>query len=187
MHAQPNLDAERDALRRIQRTAVDIIELVGSRVSKPTPVLDTSSMTLDLTVPHDVMAPIMKLPEGIRQELLGCLTNRLNGLQEQFLSLFRSTCSMARNADDLDAIRQGIRDVYYRRCILPLQLQLSRLPDISKHQPKNRSGKKTFNNVSVNGYSHVYVPPNRNFRNIPRYLKSISSTMRTHVPQIEWF
>jgi hypothetical protein len=157
MHAQVNADS----LPKIHRTAVAILEGCNavSRISKPTPILDTSSMTLDLTFPHDIIAPIMKLPEGIRQELLGCLTNRLNELQEQFLSLFRSTCSMARNANDLDAIRQGIRNVYYRRCISPLQLQLSRLPDISKHQPKNRSGKKTFNNVSAYGCSHVHVPP----------------------------
>ena len=156
MLAQSNADG----LPKIQRTAVAMLEILnaGSHISKPTPVFDTSSMTLDLTVPHDVIAPIMKLPEGIRQELLGCLTNRLDELQEQFLSLFRSACSTARNANDLDAIRQGIRNVYYRRCISPLQLQLSRLPDISKHQPKNHSGKKTFNNVSAYSCSHVSVP-----------------------------
>ena len=161
MHAQPNLNAEVDVLRKIQRTAVDMLELLGSgaHISKPTlSALDTSSMTLDLTIPHDIIAPIMKLPDGIREELLGRFTNRLKELQEQFLSIFRSICSMARNANDLDSIRQGLRNVYYGRCISILQLQLSRLPDISKHQPKNSSGKKTFNNVSVHGYSFVYGP-----------------------------
>ena len=174
MHAQSNLDAERDVLRKIQRTAVAILEgcnagsdisnshiskphISKPHISKPTPVLDTSSITLDLTFPHDIMAPIMaKVPEGIRQELLGCLTSRLNELQEQFLSFFRSTCSMARNANDLDAIRQGLENVFYRRCILPIQLELSRLPDISKDQ-KNRNGKRAFNNVSAYGCAHVYV------------------------------
>lgn len=152
MHAQSNLVAERDVLRKIHSTAVAILEgcNADSHTSKPTPIFDTSSMTLDLSFPQDIFAPIMvKLPEGTRQEVLGCLTNRLNELQERFLSFFRSTCSMARNANDLDAIREGIRNVYYRRCILPIQLELSRLPDISKHQAKNRSGKKTFNNVSA--------------------------------------
>ena len=185
MHAQSNLNAERDVLRKIKCTAVSILELTGSHISKPTPVLDTSSMTLDLTLPHDIITPIMKLPEGIRQEFLGRLTNRLNTLQEQFLSVFRSTCSMAGNENDLDAIRQGLRNVYYRQCISPLQLQLSRLPDISKR--KNHSGKRTFNNVSAYGCSHVYVPPNRKFRNIRHCLRSISSTMHIHVPQIDWF
>ena len=164
MHAQSNLNAELDVLSKIQRTAV-VLSNASSHISKPTPVLDTSamtldltSMTLDLTFPHDIIAPIMKLPEGIRQELLGCFTNRLNKLQEQFLSVFRSTCSMARNANELDAIRQGLRNVYYRQCITPLQLQLSRLPDISKHQSKNHNGKRTFNNVSTYSCSHVYVP-----------------------------
>jgi hypothetical protein len=163
MHAQSNLDAERDVLRKIHRTAVAILEgcNAGSHISKPTPVLDTSSLTLDLTFPPDIIAPIMKLPDGIRQEVLGRLTSRLNELQEQFLSFFRSACSMARNANDLDAIRQGLRNVYYRRCILPLQLQLSRLPDIPNHQPKNRSGKRTFNNVSACGCSHVSVFPTK--------------------------
>ena len=162
MHAHSNLNAE--LLSKIQRTAVAILDESNADphifkltpISKPTPVLDTSSMTLDLTFPHDIFAPIMKLPDGIHQELLSRLTNRLNELQEQFLSFFRSACSMARNANDVDAIRQGIRNVYYTRCISPLQLQLSRLPDISKHQPKN-SGKKTFNNVSAYRCSHVYV------------------------------
>ena len=163
MHAQSNLDAE--LLSKIHRTAVAILDEcnAGSHISEPTPVLDTSSMTLDLTVPHDIMAPIMNLPDGIRQELLCCLTNRLNELQRQFLSLFRSTCSMARNANDVDAIRQRVRNVYYTRCISPLQLQLSRLPNISKHQPKNRSGKKTFNNVSAYGCSHVVLSPQLQF------------------------
>ena len=166
MHAQSNLNVERDALSKIQCTAVAILELSGSHISKPTPdpdtpslSLDLTSMSLDLTFPHDIIAPIMKLPEGIRQELLGRFTNRLNELQEQFLTVFRSARSMARNANDLDAIRQGLRNVYYRQCISPLQLQLSRLPDISKHQRKNHSGKRTFNNVSAYGCSHVYVPP----------------------------
>ena len=185
MHFQSNLNAERDVLSKIQRTAV-VLSNAGSHISKPTPVLDTSSMTLDLTFPHDIIAPIMKLPEGVRQELLGRFTSRLNELQEQFLSFFRSTCSMARNANELDAIRQGLRNIYYRRCISPLQLQLSRLPDISKHQQRNHSGKRTFNNVSDYGCSHV-CPPNRNFRNIRRYLKSISITMHTHVLQIDRF
>ena len=166
MHALSSLNAE--LLSKIQRTAVAILDesIVDSHISKPTPVLntssilDTSSMTLDLTFPHDMFAPIMNLPDGINQEILGRLTNRLNELQKQFLSFFRNACSMARNANDLDAIRQGIRNIYYTRCILPLQLQLSRLPDISKHQPKNRSsGKRTFNNVSTYGFSHVYVSP----------------------------
>ena len=159
MHAttQSNLDAERDILPKIYRTAVAILDGCNavSHFSKPTPVLDTtsfildtSSMSLDLTFPHDIIAPMMKLPEGVRQELLGCLTNRLNELQQRFLSFFRSTCSMARNADQ-DAIRQGLENVYYRRCILPIQLELSRLVDISKHQRKNRNGKGTFNNVSA--------------------------------------
>ena len=161
MHAQSDLKAERDVLPKIQRTAVAMLELLnaGSHISKPTPVLDTSSMTLDLTFPHDIIAPVMKLPEGIRQELLDCLTNRVNLLQEQFLSLFRNTCSMARDANDRDAIRQGLEKVYYRRCILPIQLELSRLPDISKDQQKSRSGKKTFNNVSAYCCSHFYIPP----------------------------
>ena len=161
MHAlSALLNAERDVLPKIQRTAVVILEgsNAGFHISKPTPVLDTSSMTLDLTFPHDIIAPIMKLPEGIRQELLGCLTNRLNELQEQFLSFFRSACSMARNANDVDAIREGVRNIYYRRCISPLQLQLSRLPDISNHQTRNSSGKKTFNNVSAHSCSYVYDP-----------------------------
>ena len=150
MHAQPNLDAERDVLPKIQCTAVAI--LGGSNscsdISKLefTPVPDTPSILLS---PHGIIASIMKLPEGFHQELLDCLNNRLNELQERFLTIFRSMCSMARNANDLDAIRQGIGNVYYRRCILPIQLELSRLQDISKHQPKNRSGKRTFNNVSV--------------------------------------
>ena len=188
MHTQSNSNAERDVLRKIQRTAVAILEKcnTGSHISKPTPVFDTSSLTLDLTFPHDIIAPVMKLPEGIRQELLGCLTNRVNQLQEQFLSLFRNSCSMARNADELDAIRQGIRNVYYTRCILPLKHQLSQLPDMSKDQQKNRSGKRTFNNVSAYGCSYV-SSHNGNFRNIHRYLKSISNTMHTHVPQIDWF
>ena len=163
MHAQSDLNVDRDALSKIHRTAVAILERfnAGSDISKPTPVLDTSSMALDLnlTIPHDIIAPIMKLPEGIRQELLCRFTNQLNELREQFLSVFRSTCSMARNANELDAIRQGLRNVYYRRCVSPLQLQLSRLPDISKHQRKNHSGKRTFNNVSAYGCSHVYAPP----------------------------
>ena len=167
MHSQSNLDAEREVLRKIQRTAVAILDEsnADSHISKPTPVLDTSSildtssMTLDLTFPHDIIAPIMKLPEGIRQGVLGCFTNRVNEVQELFLSFFKSVCSMARNASDLDAIRQGLRNVYYRRCISLMQVQLSRLPDISKHQPKNRSAKRTFNNVSAYGYSHIYVPP----------------------------
>ena len=161
MHAnQSNSSPELDILRKIHRTAVAILEECNpsSHISKPTPAFDTSTMTLDLTFPHDIIAPVMKLPDGIREELLGCLTKRLNGLQEQFLSLFRSTCSMARNANDIDAIRQAIRNVYYTRCILPLQHQLSQLPDISKDQQKNRSGKKTFNNVSAYGCSHVYGP-----------------------------
>ena len=161
MHAQPNLNAEVDVLRKIQRTAVEMLELLGSgsHISRPAPsALDTSSMTLDLTFPHDIIAPIMKLPHGIREELLGRFTNRLKELQEQFLSIFRSICSMARNTNDLDAIRQGLRNVYYGRCISILQQQLSRLPDISKHQPKNSSGKKAFNNVSANGCSSVYGP-----------------------------
>ena len=159
MHAQSNLNAELDVLRKIQRTAVDMLELLGagSHISKPTPVLDTSSSILP-PFPQDIFAPIMKLPEGARQELLDCVTNRLNELQERFLSFFRSTCSMARNADDLDAIREGLRNVYYRRCVLPIQVQLSRLPDISKHQPKNRGGKRTFNNVGAYRSSHVYDP-----------------------------
>ena len=192
MHAQSNLDAEREVLRKIQRTAVAILDEsnADSHISKPTPVLDTSSildtssMALDLTFPHDIIAPIMKLPEGIRQKVLGCFTNRVNEIQELFLSFFRSVCSMARNANDLDAIRQGLRNVYYRRCISLMQVQLSRLPDISKHQPKNRSAKRTFNNVSAYSYSHI-CPSNRNFRNIRRYLKSISSTMHIHVPQTD--
>ena len=159
MHAQSNV--ERDALSKIKCTAVAILERSnsGSHISKPTPVLDTSSMTLDLTFPRDIIAPLMKLPEGIRQELLGCFINRLNE-QGRFLSFFKRACSMVRNANDLDAIR------------------------ISKHQRKNRSGKRAFNNVSAYGCSHV-CPLNRNFRNIRRYLKSISSTMHTHVPQID--
>ena len=149
MHAQSNLNAELDVLRKIQRTAVDMLELLGPgpHISKPTPVLDTSSSILPL--PQDIFAPIMKLPEGIRQELLGCVTNRLNELQERFLSFFRSTCTMAKNADDLDAIREGLKNLYYRRCILPIQLQLSRLPEILKDQQKTRSGKRTFNNVGA--------------------------------------
>ena len=158
MHAQSNLNAERDVLPKIQCTAVAILggSDTGSQISRlePTPVLDTSSILL---LPHDIIAPLMKLPEGFRQELIDCLANRLNELQERFLSFFRSTCSMARNANDLDAIREGIRNIYYRRCILPIQLELSRLPDISKHQQKNRSGKKTFNNVSTYGCSHVSI------------------------------
>ena len=166
MHAQSNLDAEREVLRKIQRTAVAILDEsnADSHISKPTPIskhtptFDTSSMTLDLTFPHDIIAPIMKLPEGIRQEVLGRFTNRLNEVQELFLSFFRSICSMAKNANDLDAIRQGLKSVYYRRCISLMQVQLSRLPDISKQQSKNRSGKKTFNNVSAYCCSLVYVP-----------------------------
>ena len=188
MHAQSNSNVERDVLPKIQRTAVAMLELLGAgpHISEPTPVLDTSSMTLDLTLPHDIIAPVMKLPDGIREELLGCLTKRLNDLQEQFLSLFRSACSTARNANDLDRIRQAIKSVYYTRCILPLQHQLSQLPLIPKHQPKNSSGKRTFNNVSAYGCSYI-SSHNGNFRNIPRYLKSISNTMHTHVPQIDWF
>ena len=161
MHAQSNLNAERDVLSKIQRTAVAILERsnTGSHISKPTPILDTSSMTLDLTIPHDIIAPIMKLPEGIRQELLGCFTSRLNELQERFLSFFRSACSMAGDANDLDAIRQGLTKIYYRQCIAPLRLQISQLPDISKHQRKNQSGKRTFNNVSAYGCSHVRLRP----------------------------
>ena len=157
MHTQSNLNAERDILLKIKGTAIAILERsnAGSHISKPTPVLDTSSLTLDLTFPHDIIAPIMKLPEKIRQERLCCFTNQLNELQEQFLSVFRSTCSMARNANDLDAIRQGFKNVYYRQCISPLQLQLSRLPDTSKR--KNYSGKRSFNNVSAYGCSHVFV------------------------------
>ena len=158
MHAQSNLNAELDVLRKIHRTAVAIIEgcNAGSHISQPTPVLDT----FILPFPHDIIAPMMKLPEaeGTRKELLGCYTNRLNEFHERFLSFYRSACS---NANVLDAMH-------------------------SKHQPKNRSGKKTFNNVSAYGCSHVYTP-NRNFRNILRYLKSISSTMHTHVFQIDWF
>ena len=195
MHAQSNLDAERDVLRKIHRTAVAILEKcnTGSHISKPAPVLDTSStldtstMTLDLSFPHDIIAPIMKLPEGIRQELLGRFTNRLNDLQQQFLSFFRSISSMARNSNDLEAIRQGLRNVFYRRCISLLQLQLSRLPDNSKHQPKNSSGKKTFNNVSAYIWLLVRLCRlDRNFRSIHHFLKSISTTMHTHLPQIDW-
>ena len=135
MHAQSNLNVDRDALSKIHRTAVAILELSGPHISKPTPGLDTSSMALDLnlTFPHDIIAPIMKLPERIFQEILGCSTNRPNE-QERILSFFRSACSRVRNANDLDAIR------------------------ISKHQRKNRSGKRTFNNVSTYGRSHVYAP-----------------------------
>ena len=155
MHDQSNLDVERDVLPKIQRTAVAMLELLsaGSDISKSTPVLDTSS---HLPFPHDIITPAIKLPEGIHQELLGCLTNRLNELQERFLSCFRTTCSMARNANDRDAIRQGLENVYYRRCILPIQLELSRLPVISKDQQKNRNGKRMFNNVSAYGYLYVY-------------------------------
>ena len=131
MHAvQSNLSVELDILRKIHRTAVAILEEcnTGSHISKPTPVLDTSPI---LPPPHDTIAPIMKLPEGFRQDLLGCFANRLNE-RERFLSSFRSACSMLTNANDLDA---------------------------SKRQRKNRSGKKTFNNVSAYGCSHVYVPP----------------------------
>ena len=133
MHAQSNLNAERDVLLKIQRTAVAILEgcNTGSYISKPTPVLDISSI---LPSPHKIVAPMMKLPEGIRQELLGCFTNRLNE-RERFISFFKSTCSMARNANDLD------------------------VTSISKHQRKNRSGKRMFNNVSAYGCSHVCVPP----------------------------
>jgi hypothetical protein len=160
MHAQSNLN-ERDGLPKIQRTAAAMLDLLsaGSHISKPTPVFDSSSITLDFTFPHDIFTPLLKLPDRTREELLGRLTNRLNELQEQFLSCFRSACSVARNANDLDAIRQGLRNIYLRRCISPLQLQLSRLSDVSKHQPKNSSGKKTFNNVSAYGCSYVYVPP----------------------------
>ena len=127
MLGQSNLNAERDFLPKVQRTAVAILEGSNAHISKPTPVPDTSSM---LSFPHDIIAPIMKLPEGIRQEFLGCFTNRQNE-QERFLSFFRSTYSMARNANDLNA------------------------PE--KHQRKNRSGKGTFNNVSAYGCSHVSV------------------------------
>ena len=137
MHAQSTINAERDVLLKIKCTAVAI--LGGS----------------------DIIAPTMKLPEGIRQELLSCFTNRLNE-QERFLFSFRNACSMLKNATDPDAMR------------------------ISKHQRKNRSGKRTFNNVSAYVRPHS-LSPNRNFRNIRRYLKSISSTMHTHVPQIDWF
>ncbi|KAF8807823.1 homeobox-domain-containing protein [Phlegmacium glaucopus] len=151
MYAQPTFNAERDAMRKFQRTARTTVAILegynaGFHISKPSPVLDTSSMTLDLTLPHDIFAPIMKLPEGIRQEFLGCFMNRLNGLQEQFLSIFRSTCSMARSVNDLDAIRQGVRSIYYRQYIPLFQLQLSRLADLPKPQQQNHSGKKTFNN-----------------------------------------
>ena len=133
MHAQSNLNAERALLPKIHRTAVAILEEcnAGTHISNPTPVLDTSSIA---PLPHDIVAPLMKLPEGIRQELLGCFANRLNE-RERFLSFFRSACKMIRNANDSDAI------------------------SIPKHQRKNRSGKKTFNNVSSYGRSHVYVPP----------------------------
>ena len=109
MHAQSNLNAERHVLPKIQHTAIAMLEGFNavSHISKPTPVLGT----------------LMKLPGGIRQELLDCFTNRMNE-KERFLSLFRSACSMVINANDLDAIR------------------------ISKHQ-KIRSGKRTFNNVSA--------------------------------------
>ena len=131
MHAQSNLDAERDVLRKIQRTAIAILEgsNAGSHISNP-PVLETPI----LLFPHDIVAPIMKLPEaeGTRQELLGCFANRLNEFHERFLSLYRSTYS---NANHLDTLR------------------------ISKYHQKNRSGKKTFNIVSAYGYSHLYLQP----------------------------
>ena len=157
MHTQPN--AERDVLLKIQRTAVAILEgcNTGSHISKPNPFLDTSSI---LPSSHDIVAPIMKLPEGIRQELLGCFINRLNE-RERFLSVFKSTCSIAGNLNDLDAIRT------------------------LKQQQKNRSGKKTFNNVSACYCSYV-CPSKYNFRNVHPYLKNISRTMHTHVPQIDW-
>ena len=154
MHAQSILNAERGILRKIQRTAVAILEgsNAGSHISKPS----------ILPFPHDIIAPIMNLPdaEGTRQELFDCFTNRLNEFHKRFLSFYRSTYS---DANDLDAM------------------------PISKHQRKNRSGRKTFNNVSAHGYSHwhVYVPSTAFFRNILRYLKSTSSTMHTHVPQID--
>ena len=101
---------------------------------------------------------IMKLPEagGTRQELLRCFINRFNE-PERFLSSFRSACSMITNANDLDATKQ---------------------------QRKNCSKKKTFNNVGAYGFSHV-CPSNLNFRNIRPYLRSILSTMHTHLPQID--
>ena len=131
MHAiQSNLSVELDILRKIHRTAVAILEEcnAGSHISKPTPVLDASSILPSL---HNTIAPIMKLPEGFRQELLGCFANRLNE-RERFLSTFKSACSMITDTNDLDATKQ---------------------------QRKNRGGKKAFNNVSVYGCSHVYVPP----------------------------
>ena len=130
MHAQSTSNAELDVLRKIQRTAVDMLELLSSssQISKPTPFLDTSILP-----PHDI-SPIMKLPEGTRLELLGCFTNRLNE-QQRFLSSFRSAFSIIRNTNDMDAVRN------------------------SKHQRKSRSGKKTFNNVSTYGCPHVCVPP----------------------------
>ena len=130
MHAQSNLNEERDVLFRIKCTAVSILELTGSHTSKHTPPLDTSSI---LPFPHDIIAPIMKLPEGVRQKLLTCFANRPNE-REQILSFFRSASAVVRNANDLDAIR------------------------ISKHQRKNYSGKRTFNNVSTYGCSHVCFP-----------------------------
>ena len=132
MHSQSNLNAERDVLPKIHRTAVAILEEcnAGTHISKPIPVLDTSSNS---HIPHDIARPLMKLPEGIRQELLGCFSNRLNE-RERFLSFFRSACSMIRKANDLDA-------------------------KIPNHQQKNRSGKKTFNNVSACYCSQVYVSP----------------------------
>lgn len=128
MHTQSNINPERDVLPKIQCIAVAILgeSNTGFQISKP-PVLDAS-------ISHEIITPIMKLPEGTRLELLGCFSNRQNE-RERFLSFFRSACSMIRNANDLDAI------------------------SISKHQQKNRSGKKTFNNVSSYGYSHVYVSP----------------------------
>ena len=157
MHAQSILNAERDILRKIQRTAIAILEgsNAGSHISKPT----TSSI---LPFPHDVITAILKLPEakGTRQEPADCFTDRLNEFHERFLSFYRSTYS---NANDLDA------------------------RSISKHQHKNRSGKKTFNIVSAYSLLTCLCPFNRNFRNIRHYLKSISSTMHIHVPQIDWF
>ena len=130
MPAQSKLNAERDVLPKIHRTAVAILEgcYTGSHISKPT-LGFTGDASFILPFSHDIASTI-KLPEGegARQELLGCFSNRLNEFHERFLSLCKSTYS---NANDLDTIR------------------------ISKHQQKNRSGKKTFNNVSAYGSSHV--------------------------------
>ena len=152
MNAQSNLSAELDVLRRIHRTAVAIIEGCNPHISKTTPLLDISISPFP-------QASVMKLPEagGSRQELLRCFLNRLNE-PEQFLSSFRSACSMITNANDLDA---------------------------KKHLRKNRSGKKTFNNVSAWLLTRL-CPSNCDFRNIRRYLKSILSTMLIHVPPIDW-